>query len=124
MQKFVLIFLGSVSAASCAICCKDRFSGFRDLLFLQELWPSMSSYALIGFLTALFTGPYLIRQQYRIGVTVGILSGFTTFSTVGLETFALANDREFSLASLNVSLSCGLGFVAVWLGFRTAETLF
>lgn len=78
----------------------------------------------IGFLTAAFTGPVLIREEYRIGLTVGILGGFTTFSTFGLETFMLATDRQFLLAAANIALSCGLGFVAVWLGFRAAEYWF
>ena len=79
---------------------------------------------LIGFLTALFTGPVLLREEYRIGLTVGILGGFTTFSTFGLETFSLASDRQYWLAALNVILSCGLGFLAVWVGYRAAEYLY
>jgi CrcB protein len=80
--------------------------------------------ALIGFLTATFTGPKLIREEYRIGIIVGILGGFTTFSTFGFETFSLANDRQFAFAALNIVLSCGLGFFAVWAGYRAAEYMF
>jgi CrcB protein len=80
--------------------------------------------ALIGFLTATFTGPKLIREEYRIGLIVGILGGFTTFSAFGLETFSLTNDRQFALAALNVVLSCGLGLIAVWAGYRAAEFLY
>jgi fluoride exporter len=80
--------------------------------------------ALIGFLTATFTGPKLIREEYRIGIIVGILGGFTTFSTFGWETFSLTNDRQFAFAALNVALSCGLGLLAVWAGYRAAEFLY
>jgi fluoride exporter len=80
--------------------------------------------ALIGFLTATFTGPKLISEEYRIGIIVGILGGFTTFSAFGLETFLLANDRQFAFAALNVVLSCGLGLLAVWAGYRVAEFLY
>jgi CrcB protein len=76
---------------------------------------------LIGFLTALFTGPFLIREEYRVGLSVGILGGFTTFSTFGLETFTLMNAGQFGWASLNIILSCGLGLFAVWLGYRVGE---
>jgi len=79
---------------------------------------------LIGFLSAAFTGPLLIRQEYRLGIIVGILGGFTTFSAFGWETFSLANDREYFLAALNIVLSCGLGLVAVWIGYRAAEYWF
>jgi len=76
---------------------------------------------LIGFLTALFTGPFLIREEYRVGLSVGILGGFTTFSTFGLETFTLMNAGQFGWAALNMILSCGLGLFAVWLGYRVGE---
>lgn len=78
----------------------------------------------IGFLAATFTGPKLIREEYRIGIIVGILGGFTTFSTFGWETFAHINDREFSFAALNVMLSCGLGILAVWAGYRLSELVY
>jgi len=37
----------------------------------------------IGFLTFSFLGPWPIRQDYRIGILVGVLGGFTTFSSFG-----------------------------------------
>ncbi|MFO0789486.1 MAG: fluoride efflux transporter CrcB [Pirellulales bacterium] len=76
---------------------------------------------LIGFLTAVFTGPVLIREEYRLGLTVGILGGFTTFSTFGLESFTLINSGQFGFAALNVALSCGLGILGVWAGYRVGE---
>ena len=75
----------------------------------------------LGLLAAAFTGPVLIREEYRIGLTIGVLGGFTTFSTFGLETFNLTNDGQFRLALANVVLSVGLGFAAVWAGYRLSE---
>jgi CrcB protein len=75
----------------------------------------------IGFLAAAFAGPWLVREEYRIGLMVGILGGFTTFSAFGLETFNLANGGQFRLAATNAVLSCMLGFAAVWLGYRVAQ---
>lgn len=80
--------------------------------------------ALIGFLTALFTGPVLIREEYRVALTIGILGGFTTFSTFGLETFNLASSSQYALALVNIVLSCGLGVAAVWAGVRAAQYLY
>lgn len=78
----------------------------------------------IGFLAAMFSGPLLVREEYRIGLTVGVLGGFTTFSAFGLETFLLANGGESRLAIANVLVSCVLGLAAVWLGYRLAEYWF
>jgi len=79
---------------------------------------------LIGFLGALFAGPYLVRDEYRVAVLVGVLGSFTTFSTFSAETFALLNDRQVGYAVVNVLLSNGLGFIAVWFGYRLAERWF
>jgi CrcB protein len=79
---------------------------------------------LVGLLAAAFTGPYLIREEHRIALLVGVLGGFTTFSAFGLETFLLAADGEFWLAGANVILSTVGGFVAVWFGYRLAEHWF
>src|SRR4051794_24691594 len=75
----------------------------------------------IGLLNAIFNGPVLIRQEYRIGLTVGVLGGFTTFSAFGYETFALANDGQTLTAVMNLLLSVGLGFLSVVIGYRLGE---
>jgi CrcB protein len=76
---------------------------------------------LIGALGALFSGPQLIREEYRVALLVGFLGALTTFSTFGWESFALVNERQWSMALLNVAASNGLALSAVWLGFRVAE---
>lgn len=78
----------------------------------------------IGFLNYVFSGPILIRQEYRIGLTVGVLGGFTTFSSFGWETFAMANDGQGLRAIMNLLLSVTLGFCAVLVGYRLAERWF
>lgn len=78
----------------------------------------------IGLLAGYFAGPNLVREEYRIGLTVGVLGGYSTFSTFGIESFNLANEGEFSLALANIVLSCVIGFTAVWIGYRIAERCF
>lgn len=79
---------------------------------------------LLGFLAGFFAGPQLVREELRIGLSIGLLGGLTTFSTFGLETFNLATAGQFRLALLNMLVSCALGFAAVWLGYRLAERLY
>jgi CrcB protein len=75
-------------------------------------------------LSGFFAGPQLIREEYRIGLIIGVLGGFTTFSSYGLETFNLTNDGEFRLAALNMLISNGVGILAVVVGYRLAERWF
>jgi CrcB protein len=75
------------------------------------------------FVTGLFggltTGPnavLLVSPILRQTVMVGVLGGFTTFSSFSLQTLALANDGEWLQAGLNVAGSVALCLVGVWLG--------
>lgn len=79
---------------------------------------------LMGLAAALFAGPHLIREEYRMALLVGLLGAFTTFSTFGIETFSLANDGQFRLAAANILLSNGLGLGALWFGYRISEKWF
>lgn len=78
----------------------------------------------IGVLSMLFTGPLPIRAEYRVGLLVGVLGGFTTFSSFGWETFAMANEGQGMGAIMNLLLSVTLGMAAVWIGYRLAERLY
>lgn len=78
----------------------------------------------IGILATMFSGPLMVRhEEYRLGVIVGILGGFTTFSAFSWETNRLAADSEYLYASLNVLLSVGLGLIATWGGMKLAQTI-
>lgn len=78
----------------------------------------------IGVLGAAFAGSFVIREEYRLALMVGVLGSFTTFSTFGAETFALASAGHLRLAMLNVLLSNGLGLSAAWFGYRAGERWF
>lgn len=91
---------------------------------LGTLLANLGGCLLIGLLSAAFGGPLLIREEYRIGVMVGVLGAFTTFSTLGWETFALAADGQRSTAVLNIVVTNVFGLIAVWLGFRVGQSWF
>lgn len=77
----------------------------------------------VGVLAALFSGPAIVREEYRLAILVGFLGGFTTFSTFGYESFALLSEREWWLAGANVVASNVLCLLAVFLGYRAAVGL-
>jgi len=78
----------------------------------------------IGALSALFAGPHLIREEYRLAVMIGLLGGFTTFSSFAWESFALANDGQIRLALINVVASNLFGLTAAWIGYRISQRCF
>ncbi len=75
----------------------------------------------IGLLAGLIAvGRLHMSTEMRTFVFVGILGGFTTFSSYMLDTFTLGHGGEHALAFWNVALQTALGLAAVWVGYRAA----
>jgi CrcB protein len=80
--------------------------------------------AVIGLLAAVIaTGRVHMSPELRTFIFVGILGGFTTFSSFMLDTFTLGHGGEHTLAFWNVALQTGFGLLAVWAGFRLGHAI-
>jgi CrcB protein len=77
----------------------------------------------IGFLAVLAEERMLLGPGARLFLMVGVLGGYTTFSTFGYETIALLRDGSLAAASLNVLGQVALGLLAVWAGMAAARVL-
>ena len=74
---------------------------------------------LIGFLWSLFEGSRL-SNEWRLFIFTGILGGFTTFSTLALETTQLARIGQWKTALVYVGLSNTLGIALAMAGHALA----
>ena len=122
LQKVLLIFVGS----GCGGVLRYAIAGWTQKLAngsfpAGTLLVNLTGCLLVGFLTAAFSGRVLLREEYRVALLVGLLGGYTTFATFGLETFNLLNAGQFARAVANIALSVGVGVIAVWFGYRLAE---
>jgi len=77
----------------------------------------------IGFLFHFFYDRALAAPTARTVIFIGLLGGFTTFSSYGLQTFTLLRDGELLLAFANVAASNVLCVVLVWLGYVLAKAI-
>ncbi len=77
----------------------------------------------IGLLGGLAELRHVAGPELRLFLLIGVLGGFTTFSTFGYETLALLRDGDHMRALANAGLHLALGLGAVWLGFAIAEWL-
>ena len=80
---------------------------------------------LIGFIAAATApeGRWLVTPGARQFVMLGLLGGFTTFSSFSLQTLELMRDGDWLRAAGNVVLSFVLCLAAVWLGHLLATGL-
>ncbi len=82
---------------------------------------NVSGSLIIGFLWGLFDRG-MISPAVRSFIFIGLLGGYTTFSTFSLETFNLMRNGEYRAAVLNIGLSVGLSILGVCLGFVLSRT--
>jgi fluoride exporter len=75
----------------------------------------------IGFLAVLAEETLAIGPAARLFLMVGVLGGYTTFSTFGYETMVLVREGSGMRALVNVAGQVLLGLAAVWGGAATAR---
>ncbi|HEX9668591.1 MAG TPA: fluoride efflux transporter CrcB [Thermoanaerobaculia bacterium] len=77
---------------------------------------NVSGCFLIGVLGGLTDARQVLGPDGRLFVLLGVLGGFTTFSSFAYETLALARDADYLRAFANVAAQVLLGLGAAWLG--------
>ena len=82
------------------------------------MFVNVSGSFLIGFLAAFAEpgSPFLLGPRTRQFLMIGILGGYTTFSTFSLQTLELARAGDWWRAGWNSLLSLVCCLIAVWLG--------
>ena len=63
----------------------------------------------------------LLGPELRLGITVGFMGGFTTFSTFSYETIRLLEDGSYGSAGANVLLNVLICLVAAAFGIFAAR---
>ncbi|MFM9957551.1 MAG: fluoride efflux transporter CrcB [Phycisphaerales bacterium] len=76
----------------------------------------------IGVLAA-SSASWLEREEFRLGLIVGVLGGYTTFSAFALESLRLAETGQWGKAALYVVLSNALSLAACGAGMAITRWL-
>jgi CrcB protein len=61
------------------------------------------------------------NPNWRFFLVVGVLGGYTTFSSFAFETYGLIKDGDFGRGLVNVAVSVIGGYIAVWCGALLAR---
>jgi fluoride exporter len=121
MLKLILIGLGGAIGAVARYILSGidyKFSG--GVFPVSTLIVNLLGSLVIGFLWGLFE-VVVVSSNVRMFIFMGILGGFTTFSTFALENFNLIRDGEHGIAFGNILLSNVLGIGLVFLGYGLAK---
>jgi len=112
--------LGALSRYGLGVWISSKWNqGFPLHTFLINI----SGAFLLGFLNILFIERLTISPLWRLGIGVGFLGAFTTFSTFGFEVITLLEGGSLFTAGLYTLLSILVGFTGVALGVGLARLL-
>jgi fluoride exporter len=104
--------VGGVCRFVISTAIAERFAGRFPLpTFLVNITGSFGIGVLMTLLSDRFSNPYL-----RLLLVVGVLGGYTTFSSFEWETFTATRDGAAWIGLAYVMASVCAGYIAVWLG--------
>ncbi len=111
MNAYLLVALGSALGGVLRFWLAAMMGDKLGAPHLGTVFVNVSGSFVIGFIAAL--GPMPWKQQLLM---VGILGGYTTFSSFSLQTLDLAHEGRWATAGANVVLSVVLSLLAVAFG--------
>ena len=126
MTKILLVLLGG------AIGTGFRFGVVNLVAYLLRQAPkcplptfiiNIAGSFVIGFLSELFDARMPVSPELRAMLLVGVLGGYTTFSSFSLETLNLIRDNQPGAAFLYSAGSVLLGLIATWLGVQSVRMI-
>lgn len=118
MIRFALVFAGAGLGGVARYCVNLAIGRVHGGVFpLATFLVNIAGCFLAGVLMTLLTERTpTAGDSLRLLLVVGVLGGFTTFSTFGYETYRAMREGYVGTAILNAGASVVLGLVAVWLG--------
>lgn len=123
LKTYLAVALGGAAGTTLRLWLSSFFAArYGETFPVGTLLVNITGCFVIGLVNGL-TGPdgaIIATPLTRQVVMIGILGGYTTFSSFSLQTLSLLNDGEWLRGGLYVFLSFALCMFGVWLGQSVA----
>ena len=117
MDRYLMVLVGGgVGALARYVLGTEIAARVGGRFPLGTLVINVTGSFLIGLLMTLFTERFQPHPNWRLLLVVGVLGGYTTFSTFEYETLRAVQEGSKWAGMLNAVGSVVLGYIAVWLG--------
>ena len=124
-MKLVLVGVGGFGGAVCRYLAGNAVYALVTTPWIpySTMMVNVLGCLLIGLLGGLGEVRDTLSPEFRLVVFVGLLGGFTTFSTFGYEGFQLMRGGHMLAALVYGTVQLVGGLLAVWGGFALAMAL-
>jgi CrcB protein len=117
LVKVVYIGIGGFVGATCRYGMSGLVYRILGVDFpFGTLFVNIVGSFILGFILQMHSEYLVFNENVRVGLCIGVLGAFTTFSTFSYETYCLVRDGEIFRAGINIFSNVLLCLVAVWLG--------
>jgi fluoride exporter len=128
MKKYISIFIGGAAGAILRYAMENvQLFSFNNIFPYNTLLINLSGSFFLTFLMTVFFEAWEIPAQIRLGIAVGFLGGYTTFSTFCKETAKLFLCGEWLLSLIYILITVifglGLSFLGIFLARRIIKTI-
>ena len=125
MPVIVGVALGGALGASLRYAVDRLIEHHSDAVFPWATFTiNLSGCFAIGLISATLIDRHHLPAWLRIGLVMGVVGGYTTFSTFEWEALKLVRDGNWPAALVYVFGSVAVGFLGVVLGAVTAHLIF
>ena len=123
MQILYIGLFGAFGCVSRYLMSGWVYSAAGNALPYGTLVVNLTGSFLLGLIMEASQHSTLLSPELRIGITVGFMGGFTTFSTFSLETVRLLEEGSFGSAGANILLNVLVCILAALLGVFVARQI-
>jgi CrcB protein len=116
MEKYLLVMLGAaVGGLGRFLLASAIGARFPLRIWYGTVLVNITGCFLIGVVMTILTQRQA-NPNWRLLLVVGLLGGYTTFSSFTWETYTLVKDGDFARGFANVAISVVAGYLALWCG--------
>ncbi len=124
MQNYLLVFVGGGLGAAARYWLSGMvYTRLGNAFPFGTLVVNIVGCFMIGLLMSLLEDRFLVYPSIRIFLTIGILGGFTTFSSFSFETITLLQDGQILYGTTNILISIITCVGGTWIGFSLGKLL-
>ncbi len=117
MNLFLIAIGGAVGSVARYLFSSLVLRATGSLLPIGTFAVNLAGCVLFGCIMGAAQQRFNLTPQARAFMLVGVLGGFTTFSSYVYESFTLMQDAQFAAAAFNIVGQVMAGLVGLWAGY-------